>query len=60
VRHPVRVLLLGVALLFGALASDLIGANYQALGVLIFSFALAIAGAVIAMRGVMDFLGELG
>jgi hypothetical protein len=55
----VRVVLLGVSLLIGALASDLVGANYQALGVLVFSFALAIAGAVLAMRGMMDFLSDL-
>jgi hypothetical protein len=59
VRHSVRVVLVGVALLFGALASDLVGVNYQALGVLVLSMALAIAGAVIAMRGMMDLLGEL-
>ena len=59
VRHSVRVVLVGVAMLFGALASDLIGASYQALGVLILSFALAIAGAVVAMRGMLDLLGEL-
>ncbi len=51
--------MVGVALLLGALASDLVGASSQALGLLVVSLALAIAGAVVAMRGVLDLLGEL-
>ncbi len=51
--------MVGVALLLGALASDIIGASYQTLGVLVISFALAIAGAFVAMRGMIDLLGEL-
>ena len=58
-RHSVRVILVGVALLFGAFASDLIGSDFQVLGVLILSLALAIAGAFVAMRGVLDLLGDI-
>jgi len=48
----------GVALLFGAIALDLAGSSLQSLPVLVASFALAIAGAVISVRGVIDFLAE--
>jgi hypothetical protein len=58
-RHSVRVILVGVALLLGALASDLVGSHLQLLGVLIVSFALAVAGAVVAMRGMIDWLGDV-
>jgi hypothetical protein len=58
-RHGVRVIIIGVVLLLGALASDLIGSRMQMLGVLVLSFALAIAGAMLAMRGMLDFLGEV-
>jgi hypothetical protein len=58
-RHSVRIILVGMALLFGALASDLVGSNLQMLGVLIISLALAVAGAVVALRGVLDFLGDV-
>ncbi len=58
-RHSVRVLLVGVALLLGALASDLIGSNLQILGVLVISFALAVAGAIVAMRGMLEFFGDV-
>lgn len=58
-RQSLRVILVGVALLLGALVSDLIGADDQALGVLVLSLALAVAGAVVAVRGMMDLLGEV-
>lgn len=58
-RHGIRAILLGVGLLFAALASDLIGSDLQAIGVLVVSLALAIAGAVVAMRGMLDLFGEV-
>ena len=57
-RQSVRILLVGVGLLLGALASDLIGSDLQILGILVISLALAVAGAVIAMRGMLEFFGE--
>jgi len=58
-RQSVRIILVGVGLLLGALASDLIGSDLQILGVLVISLALAVAGAVVAMRGVLEFLGDV-
>ena len=48
----------GVALLFAAIGLDLAGSFIKSLPVLVASFALAIAGAVISVRGVIDFLAE--
>jgi hypothetical protein len=57
-RRSVRALLLGVGLLLLALVGDLVGTDFQILVVLIVSFALAIAGSVIAIRGMFEFLSE--
>ena len=57
-RHSERVLIVGAALLVGGIVADIIGTKYQILFLLIFSFGLAIAGALVAMRGLFEFLGE--
>ncbi len=57
-RHSSRVLVVGVLLLLGAMASDLVGSDLQMLYVLVFSLALAVAGALMAVRGMLEFLGE--
>jgi hypothetical protein len=59
VRRSARMLLVGIGLILSAIATDLIGSTYQLLVVLIFSLALAVAGAVIAIRGMVEFIGEL-
>ena len=48
----------GVTLLFGSLALDVIGSELQSLSVLVLSFIVGVAGAVVALRGILDFLGE--
>ncbi|MDG7006486.1 MAG: hypothetical protein JRM86_06075 [Nitrososphaerota archaeon] len=53
-----RALGLGVGLLVGALALDLAGSSLGSLPVLVLSFALAVAGAVVALRGVIELVGE--
>ncbi|HYW82794.1 MAG TPA: hypothetical protein VFB30_06040 [Spirochaetia bacterium] len=58
-RRGFRALLLGLAMLFGSLALDLVGARSQSLYVLVLSFAVGIAGAIVALRGLVDFLGEV-
>ena len=57
-RHSVQVLALGIALLLGAMSADVIGTAYQLLFLLILSLVLAVAGAVVAIRGMFEFLGE--
>lgn len=57
-QHSVRVLLTGVVLLLGSMALDLAGASAQSAVVLVASFTLAIAGALIAIRGLVEFIGE--
>ena len=57
-RQSARILLVGIALILTAMAADWIGSTYQLLTVLIFSLALAVAGAVVSIRGMIEFLGE--
>jgi hypothetical protein len=58
VLHSSRVLLVGITLIFSAMVTDWIGSTYQLLLVLVVSLAMAVAGAVISIRGLMEFLGE--
>jgi hypothetical protein len=53
------VLLTGLALLICSIALDVSGSRLQSLALLVFSFATGIAGAVVAFRGMIEFLGEL-
>lgn len=57
-RRSFKALAVGFGLLLGAIAFDVIGADYQILPVLIVSFMLAVGGAVVAVRGMFEFLGE--
>jgi len=57
-RHSARVLIAGVAMLMGGIFTDIIGTRYQLLFLLVISLGLAIAGALVAMRGMLEFLGE--
>jgi len=56
VPHPGRVVLAGVAMVVGSLTLDLLGSDYGMLPVLILSFALGIAGALVAFRGLVEFI----
>jgi hypothetical protein len=40
------------------MATEWIGSTYQLLLVLVVSLALAVAGAVISIRGMIEFLGD--
>lgn len=51
-----RALGLGVGLLAGALLIDLAGSSLRSLPLLVFSLALAVAGAVVAVRGVIELV----
>jgi hypothetical protein len=48
----------GVLLLLSAIVLDLAGSALQSIFVLIISFALGIAGAVVAVRGLIEFIAE--
>lgn len=58
-RRGFGALLLGLAMLFASLALDLVGQRFQSLYVLVLSFAMGIAGAIVALRGLVDFLGTM-
>jgi hypothetical protein len=57
-RHSVGVTLTGVAFVVAAMVLDFLGTSYGLLAVLILSFALGIAGAIVAIRGIVEFVGE--
>jgi hypothetical protein len=58
-RRGFRAVAMGMGLLLGAIGLDLVGTQLQSLYVLVLSFAMAIAGAIVALRGLVEFLGEL-
>ncbi|MDA4135001.1 MAG: hypothetical protein OK441_05480 [Thaumarchaeota archaeon] len=57
-HHSARILLTGLVLLLGSITLDLAGSALQSLLVLVLSFALGIAGALVSIRGLIEFLGE--
>lgn len=57
-RRAYRPILVGVGLLLGAMAMDFAGTYFQSLPLLILSFAAAVAGAVVAVSGIMQFVSE--
>jgi len=52
-----RPLLVGLVLLFSSLGLEQLGSDLQSLTVLIISFVFGVAGALLAIRGMVDFLG---
>jgi len=58
-KRAAQAVSVGVLLLLSAIVLDLAGSALQSIFVLIISFALAIAGAVVALRGMIDYLGEI-
>ncbi len=57
-NHSGRILLTGMLLLLGSITLDLVGSSLQSLVILVLSFALGVAGALVAIRGLVEFLGE--
>jgi hypothetical protein len=58
VNPAYRPIGVGVTLLIGAIVLDAAGSFFQSLPLLVASFAVAIAGAVISVRGVIEFVAE--
>lgn len=50
--------LIGLVMLFGAIGLDYFGASLQSLSLLVISMIIAIAGAFVGIRGLIEFLGE--
>jgi hypothetical protein len=57
-KHGYRPLAIGVTLLFSSIVLDLAGSFFQSLIVLVISFILGIAGAVVSVRGLIEFIAE--
>lgn len=57
-RQHYRPLFAGIVLLLLALALDGLGSYLASLPVLVVSFACGVAGAIVAIRGLIDFLSE--
>jgi hypothetical protein len=53
-----RAIAVGIGLVLSSIGLDLAGSALQSLLVLVISFALGIAGAVVAIRGMIDFISE--
>lgn len=53
-----RAIGVGLALIFGSIALEVAGSSFQSLPLLIISFALAVAGALVSIRGVIEFITE--
>ena len=53
-----RKILAGLALLFTALGLDYVGSGMGSLPVLVLSMVLAIAGALVGLRGMIELIGE--
>jgi hypothetical protein len=53
-----RGIVIGVGLLFGSITLDAVGSELHSLVVLVVSFVFGVAGAVVALRGMVDFLSE--
>ena len=58
VQHSTRVVFAGTAMLVAGILTDVLGSELQLLSILIFSLAISIAGAVVAIRGVFEFMAE--
>ncbi|WP_338602366.1 hypothetical protein V6M85_02065 [Sulfolobus tengchongensis] len=50
--------LVGLLMLVSAIGLDYFGASLQSLQILIISMIIAIAGALVGIRGLIEFLGE--
>ena len=53
-----KKIMAGLALLFSALGLDYVGSGMESLPLLVLSLALAIAGALIGLRGMIELLSE--
>lgn len=55
---PIIKVLVGLLLLFSAIGLDYFGSYFQNLFILLISIIIAIAGALVGIRGMIEFLGE--
>jgi len=57
-RRSLIQIIVGLGMLLSAIGFDYIGASFESLPVLVLSMTLAIAGAVVGLRGLIAFIGE--
>jgi len=57
-KSPITKIIVGLALLFSAIGLDYVGASFENLPVLVVSMIFAIAGALVGLRGLMEFFSE--
>ncbi|MEM3225982.1 MAG: hypothetical protein QXS44_02940 [Saccharolobus sp.] len=55
---PIIKVIVGLLLLFSAIGLDYFGSYFQNLFILVISIIIAIAGALVGIRGMIEFLGE--
>jgi len=57
-RRSLIQIIVGLGMLLSALGLDYVGVSFESLPVLVLSMTLAIAGAVVGLRGLIAFIGE--
>jgi len=57
-KSSLTQIIVGLGMLFSAIGLDYVGASFENLPVLVLSMTLAIAGAVVGLRGLIEFIGE--
>jgi len=57
-KDSIIKIIVGLALLFSAIGLDYVGATFESLPVLVLSMVLAIAGALVGLRGLIEFFSE--
>ena len=57
-RSSITKIIVGLALLFSAIGLDYVGASFENLPVLVLSMIFAIAGALVGLRGLIEFFSE--
>ena len=50
--------IVGLTMLLGAIGLDYLGASLQSLSIIVISMIVSIAGALVGIRGLLEFLGE--
>ena len=55
---PIIKVIVGLLMLFGSIGFDYFGSYFQSLTILVISMIMGIAGAVVGIRGMIEFIAE--
>lgn len=57
-KSSVSKIIVGLGMLFSAIGLDYVGASLENISILVLSLILAIAGALVGFRGLIEYFGE--